>query len=235
MEGRSAEAIEAARGLGEHVEPEMLRQMPMIEYFVPTLLFAYVRFGRWDDVLVSPRPADEFPYSLAMWQHARGLALAATGKLGDAETSLAEIRRLAATVPGDRIVADNQPARMHLELAEKVLAGEIAARRGRTDDAVQILADAVQVEDRLPYTEPPPWYQPVRHRLGALLLRAGRVADTEAVYREDLRRNPDNGWSLFGLHEALRRAGKREEAAAVAARQHRAWARADVRLTQSVL
>jgi tetratricopeptide (TPR) repeat protein len=235
MEGRSAEAIEAARGLGEHVAPEMLRAMPMIEYFVPTLLFAYVRFGRWDDVLAAPRPPDEFAYSLAMWHHARGLALAATGKLADAETSLAELRRLAATVPSDRIVADNQPARMHLELAEKVLAGELAARRGRTDEAVRTLTDAVAVEDRLPYTEPPPWYQPVRHRLGALLLQSRRAADAEAVYREDLRRNPDNGWSLFGLHEALERAGKREEAATVAARLHRAWARADVRLTASVL
>jgi tetratricopeptide (TPR) repeat protein len=235
MEGRSAEAIEAARHLGEHLEPEMLRQMPMIEYFVPTLLFAYVRFGRWDDILAAPRPTDEFAYSLAMWQHARGLALAATGKPADAETSLAELRRLAATVPADRIVADNQPAGMHLELAEKVLAGEIAARRDRTDEAVRVLTDAVQLEDRLPYTEPPPWYQPVRHRLGALLLRAGRLADAEAVYREDLRRNPDNGWSLFGLHEVLRRSGKRDEAAKVATRQHRAWARADLRLAASVL
>ena len=235
MEGRSAEAIEAARHLGEHVEPEMLRQMPMIEYFVPTLLFAYVRFGRWDDILAAPRPADEFAYSLAMWHHARGLALAATGKLADAEASLAELRRLAATVSRDRIVADNQPATMHLEVAEKVLAGEIAARRGLADEAIRLLQEGVQAEDRLPYTEPPAWYQPVRHRLGALLLREGRVADAEVVYREDLRRNPENGWSLFGLAEALRRSGKRDEMAAVQARRHRAWSRADVRLDASVL
>jgi tetratricopeptide (TPR) repeat protein len=235
MEGRSAEAIEAARRLGEHLEPEMLRQMPMIEYFSPTLLFAYVRFGRWDDVLAAPRPPDEFAYSLAMWHHARGLALAATGKLADAEASLAELRRLAATVPSDRIVADNQPARIHLELAEKVLAGDIAARRGHTQEAIAMLIQTMQVEDSLPYTEPPPWYQPVRHRLGALLLRTGKFAYAEAVYRDDLRHNPDNGWSLFGLHEALERRGLREEAATVAERQHRAWSRADVQLRASVL
>jgi tetratricopeptide (TPR) repeat protein len=199
------------------------------------LLFAYVRFAKWDDALAAPRPADEFAYALAMWHHARGLALVAKGKLADAETSLAEIRRLAATVPTDRIVADNQPARMHLEIAEQVLAGEIAARRGRTDDAVRFLNAAVAVEDGLPYTEPPPWYQPVRHRLGAVLLGAGRLADADAVYREDLRRNPDNGWSLFGLATTLARAGRRDEAAAVESRRHRAWSRADVVLKSSVL
>ncbi len=235
MEGRSTAAIASAHSLVEHLTPEMLHEMPMLEYFAPTLLFAYVRFGRWDDVLAAPKPADDLVYALAMWHHARGLALVATGKLDDADGSLAELRRLAATVPASRIVADNQPARMQLELAEKVLAGELAARRGRTDDGVRLLTEAVDIEDRLPYTEPPAWYQPVRHRLGALLVRSRRLADAEAVYREDLRRNPDNGWALFGLEDVLRREGKREEAEAVAARQRRAWARADVRLSASVL
>jgi len=123
----------------------------------------------------------------------------------------------------------------HLLIAEKVLAGEIAARRGRPDEAVVLLQEGVVVEDALPYTEPPPWYQPVRHRLGAVLLKRGRAADAEAVYREDLRRNPDNGWALAGLGEALRRQGKRDELATVDARRYRAWARADVKLESSVL
>jgi tetratricopeptide (TPR) repeat protein len=235
MEGRSGDAIAAAQSLDKEVTPDMLRQMAMMEYFAPTLAFAYVRFGKWSEILALPRPPDDLPYTLAMWHHARGLALAATDRLADAEASLAELRRLAATVPADRIVADNQPAVLHLEVAEKVLAGELAARRKRTDDAVRLLQDAAAAEDRLPYTEPPPWYQPVRHRLGAVLLRSGRVAEAEAVYREDLRRNPENGWALHGLGEALRRGGKRDELAAVEERRHRAWARADVRLSTSVL
>jgi tetratricopeptide (TPR) repeat protein len=235
MEGRSADAIAAARRLAASVNPEMLRHMAMLEYFAPTLAFAYVRFARWDDVLALPRPPDDLPYTLAMWHHARGLALVATGKLAEADGSLAELRRLAATVPADRIVADNQPAVLHLEVAEKVLAGELAGRRRRIDEAVRLLREGVAAEDRLPYTEPPPWYQPVRHRLGAVLLRDGRVAEAEAVYREDLRRNPENGWALQGLGEALRRGGKRDEAAGVEARRHRAWARADVTLRTSVL
>jgi tetratricopeptide (TPR) repeat protein len=233
MEGRSADALAAARKLDGHLTPEMLQAMPMMEYFAPTLAFARVRFGKWDEILALPKPPDALAYSQAMWQHARGLALLATGKTADAGVSLAEIRRLEAGIPADRIVADNQPAARHVALAAGVLEGEIAARRGRTDDAVRVLAAAVALEDALPYTEPPPWYQPVRHRLGAVLLRAGRAAEAEAVYREDLRRNPENGWALHGLAAALRRQGKRDEARAVADRRHRAFARADVRLTAS--
>ena len=83
--------------------------------------------------------------------------------------------------------------------------------------------------------EPPAWYQPTRHRLGAVLLRDGQAEAAEAVYREDLRRNPENGWALVGLHEALRQGGKLKETWGVEQRRHRAWARADVKLTTSVL
>jgi len=233
MEGRSADAIAAARKVDAHLSPEMFAEMDAMEYFAPTLAFAYVRFGRWDEILALPKPADGLSYSAAMWHHARGLALAATGKLDAAEASLAEMRRLAADIPPDRIIGDNQPAARHVELGAAVVAGEIAARRGRTDEAVSVLEEAIRLEDALPYTEPPAWYQPVRHRLGALFLRADRAAEAEAVYREDLRRNPENGWALSGLATALRRRGKDDEARAVADRAHRAWARADVELAAS--
>jgi predicted Zn-dependent protease len=120
-----------------------------------------------------------------------------------------------------------------LKLASHALAGEIAARAGRADAAVRELADAVAIQDGHWFTEPPPWYYPVRQSLGAALLQAGRPADAETVYREDLRRNPDNGWSLHGLARSLRVQGKDAEAAAVDARFRTAWARADVVLAAS--
>jgi tetratricopeptide (TPR) repeat protein len=235
MEGRSAEAIAAARELDGHLSPDVLRAMPMLEYYAPTSTLAFVRFGRWSDVLAAPEPAPEFAFLRGMWLHARGLALAATDRTAEAEAALAELERVAAAVPVERVVGDNQPAVVHLRLAAAVLGGEIAARRGRTDDALRALEEAARIEDRLPYTEPPPWYQPVRHRLGAVLLRAGRAGDAEAVYREDLRHNPDNGWALTGLVAALRAQGRRDEATAVDGRRLRAWARADVTLAGSVL
>jgi len=235
MEGRTAEATVAAQKLDGHLDPAMVREMPAMEYFAPTLIVTFVRFGKWDQVLAVPAPPDDLAFWRGMWLHGRGLALAATGKLPEADAAHAELATIVDAIPGDRIIGDNQPAREHLRLAATILAGEIAARRGRTDEAIRTLEEAVRLEDKLPYTEPPAWYAPVRHRLGALLLRDGKLAEAEAVYREDLRRNPDNGWALYGLAATLRKEGKTAEAAEVDARFQRAWTRADVKLQASVL
>jgi tetratricopeptide (TPR) repeat protein len=227
MEGRSAEAIAAANKLTAQLTPDVLRQMPMLELFAPTQLFALARFGKWDDVLAAPPPAEEFLVAAGMWHYTRGLALAATGRLDEAARERARVATLADATPADRVIGDNQPAKRHLELAAAELGGEIAARRGRTDEAVKHLEEAVRLEDRLPYTEPPAWWRPTRQVLGATLLEAGRPVEAEAVYREDLRRNPENGWSLLGLAHSLR---DRDPAAASAvdARFRTAWAHADV-------
>jgi predicted Zn-dependent protease len=120
-----------------------------------------------------------------------------------------------------------------LDLAANVLAGEIAARSGQTDVAVRHLVAAVAEQDGHWFTEPPPWYFPVRQSLGAALLSGGRPVEAEAVYRVDLKRNPENGWSLYGLAQSLRAQGKTGEADAAQARFRKAWAQADVTLSAS--
>lgn len=232
MEGRSAVSIAAARKLAAQLSPQALREMPMLELFAPTPLFALVRFGKWDEVLAAPSPGDEFQVASGMWHYTRGLALAATGKLDEAAREQEAVARLAAAVPADRIIGDNQPAKRHLEVAAAELAGDIAARRGQTAEAVRRLEEAVRLEDQLPYTEPPAWWRPARHVLGAVLLDAGRPAEAEVVYREDLRRNPENGWALIGLSRSLR-ARNPDEAAATQARFEKAWANADVPIASS--
>jgi hypothetical protein len=233
MEGRSADAIRAARQVSGHVSPEMLKEMPPIEYFAPTALFALVRFGKWDDILKEPAPPPDQPYATGMWHYARGLALTATNRLEEATTEQQAVAAAAAAMPPDRIIGDNTPAKSLLNLASETLAGEIAARRGQTDVAIRHLQEAVRIQDALPYSEPPPWYYPARQSLGAVLLASGRPADAEAVYREDLKRNPENGWSLYGLAQALRARNADAEAADIDARFQKAWARADVTLTAS--
>jgi tetratricopeptide (TPR) repeat protein len=232
MEGRSAESIGTARKLVGNLSPEALREMPMLELFAPTQLFALARFGKWDELLAMPSPGEEFLVAAGMWHYTRGLALSATGKLDDAAREQEAVARLALAVPADRIIGDNQPAKQHLELAAAELAGDIAARRGKTDEAVRQLEEAVRLEDQLPYTEPPAWWRPTRHVLGAVLLESGRPADAEAVYREDLRRNPENGWALVGLARSLRDR-KPDEAATAQARFEKAWANADLPITAS--
>jgi len=173
------------------------------------------------------------PYVSGVWRYTRGLAVVATGRRADAAKELAALEAIRQAVSPDRTVAGFFKTQDMLLLAAEVLAGEIAARSGDTDAAVQHLSKAVQLQDGHWFTEPPPWYYPVRQSLGAALLAGRRAPEAEAVYREDLKRNPENGWSLFGLAQSLRAQGRTADAAAVDERFRRAWARADVTLTAS--
>jgi tetratricopeptide (TPR) repeat protein len=235
MEGRSADTLNAARKIAAMVPPEAVRHMPDIENAHVAPLFALSRFGRWEEILKEPAPADDLPFATGTWHYARGLAFARTGRLADADAELAALRKIVAATPDDRPLQQVNKQKTVLGLAEAVLAGELAAARGHTDDAVRDLRNAVRIQDGLRYMEPPPWYYPVRQSLGAVLLGAGRAKEAEAVYREDLRRNPENGWSLYGLAQALRAQKQPARAAAVEARFRRAWSHADVQLTASRL
>ena len=137
------------------------------------------------------------------------------------------------SVPPERTVAFFFRAKNLLQLAANLLGGELAAKAGDVATAERLLRATVAEQDTHWFTEPPPWYFPVRQTLGAVLLQAGRAGDAELVYREDLRRNPGNGWSLFGLAQSLRTQGKTADAAQVDESFRKAWAQADVRLTAS--
>lgn len=227
MEGRSGEALAAGRKLVEMVPAEMLAQMPGFDFGLGYPWWTLVRLRRWDEMLREPAPPDGFPYVKAIWHTARGLALAGKGQAAEGEKELVAVRALAAQLPEDAVEGLN-PARALAGIAADVLAGELAARRGDVDEAVRRLEAAVAAEDGLRYNEPSDWYTPVRHMLGEVLLAAGRPAAAEAVYEEDLKRNPGNGWALAGLAESLRRQGRGAEAATAQKRLEKAWAGADV-------
>jgi tetratricopeptide (TPR) repeat protein len=233
MEGRSAETLRAAREFAASVPLDAVRQMPAMEFAPAAPVFALARFGRWEDILREPAPPADLPYLQGAWRYARGLALAATGRGPEARRELAQVQALAETVPADRPLAQWFTTRDLLRLAADVLAGELAARSGKPDDAVPFLLRAVATQDGHWFTEPPPWYFPVRQALGAVLLDAGRAVEAEAVYRDDLRRNPRNGWSLFGLSRSLRAQGRAAQAERAEAEFRRAWAQADVSLSAS--
>jgi tetratricopeptide (TPR) repeat protein len=116
-----------------------------------------------------------------------------------------------------------------------MLEGEILVREGNTDAAIAKLREAIKAEDALKYDEPPGWILPVRHSLGATLIQAGRFGAAEELYREDLKRLPENGWSLFGLASSLKLQNKTAEAAAVESRFKKMWRSADLQLTSSCL
>ena len=233
MQGRSGETLRAALAFAAVASPEMIQQMPDMETAPAAPIVALVRFGRWNDVLGLAPPPAAWPYTRGIWHYARGLAFNANGQAAEARRELGELETILNNVPPDRSLAFFFKTKSMLQLAANVLAGEIAATTGDTASAARLLQAAVAEQDTHWFTEPPPWYFPVRQALGAVLLQAGRAADAERVYREDLARNPNNGWSLFGLAQSLRAQGKTAEAATVDRQFGRAWAQADVTLTAS--
>jgi tetratricopeptide (TPR) repeat protein len=233
-EGRSQVSIEAARKVASKVSDEMIDQLPLLAGFRVVPWYALTRFGKWDEMLAEPAPPDRFLYLKGVWHYAQGLAHLAKGQLDEAEKALAEVRRIAADATLNYTLFSPNTAAAIFAPAPEVLAGELAARRKDFDSAIAHLERAVRLEDGLVYTEPSEWHYPPRHALAAVLLAAGRPKEAETIYWEDLRRNAENGWALFGLAQALRaQEGRGEEAAAIQARFDKAWARTDVELSAS--
>ncbi|MEE8178233.1 MAG: hypothetical protein V3T65_09590, partial [Acidobacteriota bacterium] len=173
-----------------------------------------------------------FLFASGIWHYARGSAFRARGRLKKAQGELKKLQVLSQDEQLRALLWLSPPTDV-LQIAVKTLAGEIAAKRGKYDQALRLLETAVRLQDALPYNEPPDWYYPVRQSLGAVLLEAGRPREAEVVYWEDLRRRPENGWSLFGLAQSLRAQGQTEAAAQMEARFQKAWASADVELSAS--
>jgi tetratricopeptide (TPR) repeat protein len=232
-QGRSAEALEAARKTAAAAH----HPMPLpLDQFHAAPLHTLVRFARWNEILREPRPPAQQLYLTVVWHYARGMALAAQGDPRAAQRELAALEAALARpeFPAQMMMANSPPLRL-AQIAERVLEGEIARARGDSGAAIAALDSAVRLEDSLVYNEPPDWPYPARHWLGAALLEARRPVEAEAVYLEDLRRRPDNGWSLLGLVQALRAQGapRSRDLEQAEARLQRAWQAADVELASS--
>jgi tetratricopeptide (TPR) repeat protein len=235
MEGRSADAIRAARAMIADMPAEFIASSAaMVDSYLAIELEALMRFGRWDEILRAPMPPANLPQWRAYWRFARGVSLAALGRVAEARVEERAYFEAVAALPTDAVWGLN-PASNLFGVATRVLAGEIAAADARPADAIRALSEAAEAEDALAYDEPYDWMIPARHALGAVLLREQRWRDAERVYREDLERYPENGWSLWGLARALREQGRREESAEMLARFERAWAHADITLATSCL
>lgn len=235
MAGRREEAIRAARGMVASIPEEFYEHFaPVADAYTSIEVESLMRFGQWDEILREPEPRKELPITRAMWRFARGVAYAAKGDVAAARSEQARFREYVARVPTGAMMAIN-PAAKVLSIAEEMLEGEIRYREGDIDGAVSHLRAAVAIEDTLQYIEPPDWVQPVRHALGAILLESGRAGEAAEVYREDLRRLPENGWSLFGLARCEEAMGNAAESKALMRRFDAAWDRADTKLAASCM
>ena len=232
LTGRYEDAARAAKQMAALVEPHLAHMGPVMEWAVGLGTLTDVRFHKWDAILAAPRPAASLPLTRAFDHYARALAFQSVGTLDDAKREAAEFEAARAKVPAEAMVGAFNPAAPVLELVSHLLAGQLASS---TRESVAHLEKAVAAQDAFNYDEPEPWPWSVRETLGAVLLKAGRNAEAEKVFRVDLEKNPASGRTLFGLFKSLEAQQKTAEATLVKREFERAWKGATSPLTVDLL
>ena len=236
IEGWKSKAYELADGTSGQLTPELLRApgMAVAQHFLVQPLFAKVRFSDWSAILRTPAPDPDLHYALAIWHFARGQAFVGSNALDEAELELRKLTQLAASPEIAELTFFNREGAPALtRIAVLLLRGELEIARGELEKASATLTAAVELEDALPYAEPPEWFFPARHTLGMLQLQMNNYAGAEQTYLQDLQTMPENGWALRGLMNALTAQGKTAEAALAQTRFEAAWQHAEVELTGS--
>jgi tetratricopeptide (TPR) repeat protein len=236
FQGRPEEALQAARKIVDKVPPELSTDKnvwALYETFLSQPMFVMVRFGMWEDMLAEPKPDIDSQFMTGIWHYGRALAYLHTEQSGAVPQELRELIAARKAMGEVDHYIGFATAETLLTIAEEIVQGELAYAEGLTLEGLAHLERAVRLEDSLRYNEPPDWYFPVRHLLGAMLLDAGRPNEAEVVYAADLKKNPNNGYALFGLRRALEQQGKLQDASAVKERFDRTWAGATHKLSSS--
>jgi tetratricopeptide (TPR) repeat protein len=223
MDGHYATAREAANKLADQVAPHV-DEMPPLQAFLTVQPAVLVRFHSWEEILKLPQPNASLKLATSMWHFSRGMAFAAAGKLTEAEAEHQAVMEGLENIPPDELFAMSfNKARHTLTIASDVLAARLAMAGDERREAISQYRDAIAIQDRLKYAEPPSWFYPVRESLGAALFLDGQLSEAEQVYREDLERNPRNPRSLFGLLQVMRSSGRTYDAGFVKAQLDAAW------------
>jgi len=222
MDGNFAEAKDAAARVVANVMPGV-KAMPMLEGFLPTPIVVLFAFERWDDLLKLPAPDSSLLITNAVWHSLRGVAFANTGKTADAEKEQSAFRELVAKIPPDTMYDQLNKTGAVFKVHDHLLAGMIARSRRSDKGAIDSLTQAVAAEDALNYSEPPPWYPPVRPMLGRVLLEAKQLPEAEKVFRADLEKNLRDGRALSGLRDCLNAQGRKYEADQIDQQFRAAW------------
>lgn len=234
LEGNSQKAIEAAWGVSRNADRKYLALSGTVQHYYIIPYYVMVQLGKWDDILALPVPGESLQYPRAIWHYARGMALVAKGRLPEAREVFKTLQAYAADESlRALLVWETNSALDLITIAKLTLEGELLSHERRYEEAVVLLQQAVETEDKLNYQEPPDWFFSVRHTLGDVLLKAKRYPEAEKVYREDLVNLPENGWGLMGLFNSLREQQKSTEAAEVKQRFDTAWQWADITITGS--
>jgi hypothetical protein len=236
FEGKAKQGMEAAREMARRMNAKLMVQpgMEAMQHLYASPLYGMARYGLWDEMLKEPEPVKDALYVRGIWHFGRGLAFV---RKGDEAAATKEIEALSALRSSEKmkaIMIDGMcPAERLMGIALNIVKGELAATKKEYDKAIGFLQEAVALEDQNPYMEPAYWSHSSRLVLGAVLIEAGKAAEAEAVYLEEMKSWPENGWALYGLFKAYEKQGKRTEAARAKARFELAWKDADLSLTSS--
>jgi tetratricopeptide (TPR) repeat protein len=236
LAGNSKVAIDAAKATSELAHPQLMKEQGWgtLQHYYSIPYFILVKFGKWQQILNMPEETVELTYPRAVRHYARGMAFAASNDTEKARFELKQLKELSTDESISEItIWDINPATSIIEIAIKVLDGEIAMAEENYDQAVENLRNAVAIEDNLNYDEPPDWFLSVRHHLGEALIRAGKADEARRVYERDLEVFPENGWALHGLMISHRDLGNEEEMNSYNERFFRAWEHADIGLSVS--
>jgi tetratricopeptide (TPR) repeat protein len=237
MTGQRDLAMKHIRAMVEEVPADFLKENALqAEAMVATPLEVMVRFGMWDEILAEPEKySDKMWFTRAFHHAACAIAYAAKGDTASARKEQSVFLERAKLVPKEDFLSNNNCEAL-LAITIPMVEGEILIAEEKIDSGIEQLRAAIQKEDALKYDEPPGWMIPVRHSLGAVLMKQRRYAEAEQVYRDDLARLPENGWSLFGLADSLRKQKKNpDEVAQTQAKFKKIWAKADLTITTSCL
>lgn len=236
LEGRKKTAVDAALKVTEKTNDSLMSVCGYgtLQHYYVIPLYAYVRFGMWEEILKHQKPSDDMLYPNGVWHYARGMAFLGLNQLDDAEKELIRLKEISMNqyLENINIWGINGVTEL-LEIASLVLEGELEAKQKNFDKAISLLQKASGIEFTLNYNEPPDWFYPVRNNLGSVLMQAGKYSEAEKIYLEDLNEYPENGWSLIGLKNSLDAQNKTEESKKVAERFKEAWKYSDIELTDS--
>ncbi|TXI69306.1 MAG: hypothetical protein E6Q41_02760 [Cyclobacteriaceae bacterium] len=236
LEGNSKVAWMASKKLQEHTATDLMDQpgWGTLQHYYTIPYYVAVKLGMWDSILVLPAPVKDLTYPKAIWHYAKGMAYTGKKDLANAQKELEKLQSLASdTTLKDLTIWNINTTADLVQIAQKVLSAEIAAKQNKSDLSIQLLKEAVDIEDKLNYNEPPDWFFSVRHHLGAALIQSGKYNEAEATYRKDLQYYKKNGWALIGLYNSLLFQKKDNEAKTVKRAFDDAWQYADVNIASS--
>ena len=207
MEGKSELSIESALKVSNYVSEEQIRSVPFLEFFHTPPLLSYVRFGKWQEILVYKEPIKDFKYSRSIFHYAKSVAYAATGDIEKAKKHQKLITSFIDSSEVDLMVKAGHPTKQLIKIANNLALGSISMYQKDFLSAINNFEKAVLLQDNLPYTEPPFWYYPTRQTLGHVFLQSKKPHEAIKTFKKDLKDYPKNGWSYFGLHKAYEEIG----------------------------